>query len=104
MFARPLLLVLALPALAFGAEPTHWAYVAPVRPPIPLVRNTQATIRNAIDAFVLARLEKEGVAPSPEAERAILLRRVTLDLIGLPPTIDEGDAFLTDTRPDAYER
>jgi hypothetical protein len=99
MLVRPLLLVLALPMLAIGAEPMHWAYVAPVRPPVPA-----GAPRHAIDAFILARLKKEGLAPSPEAERAILLRRVTLDLTGLPPTIDEVDAFLADMRPEAYER
>src|SRR5262249_13640878 len=59
---------------------------------------------NAIDAFVLARLEKEGLKPSPEAEKTALLRRVTLDLTGLPPTPAEVDAFLADKNPDAYEK
>jgi hypothetical protein len=104
MFARSLLLIIALPAAVLGAEPKHWAYIAPIRPPLPQVRNPKSAILNAVDAFVRARLEKEGLAPSPEAERAVLLRRVTLDLIGLPPTIGELDAFLADTRPDAFER
>jgi hypothetical protein len=82
----------------------HWAFVPPVQPPIPEIRNPQSAIRNPIDAFVLARLEKEGLKPSPEADKATLLRRVTLDLTGLPPTLSELDAFLADTSPDAYER
>ena len=57
-----------------------------------------------IDAFIVARLEKEGLSPSPEADKARLIRRVTLDLTGLPPTPAEVDAFLTDTAPDAYEK
>ena len=61
-------------------------------------------VRNPIDAFILARLEREGLAPAPEAERGILIRRVTLDLTGLPPTLAEVDAFEHDSAPDAYER
>jgi hypothetical protein len=81
----------------------HWAYVKPVRPALPAVKDT-AWVRNPIDNFALARLEKEGLHPTREASREILIRRVSLDLIGLPPTIAETDAFLNDTRPDAYER
>ena len=73
------------------------------RRPIPAVAQA-AWVRNPIDAFVLARLEHEGLTPSPEADRATLLRRVTLDLTGLPPTPAEVDAFLADTSPDAYEK
>jgi hypothetical protein len=81
----------------------HWAYETPVRPPLPPVKNG-AWARNAIDFFILARLEKEGLAPSREAARETLIRRVTLDLTGLPPTPAEVDAFLADTSPDAYEK
>jgi hypothetical protein len=81
----------------------HWAFVAPKAPAAPEVRN-RAWRRNPVDDFVLARLEREGLAPSPEADRATLLRRVSLDLTGLPPTPEEVDAFLTDASPDAYER
>jgi Protein of unknown function (DUF1553)/Protein of unknown function (DUF1549)/Planctomycete cytochrome C len=81
----------------------HWAYVKPVRPPLPAVKD-RAWCRNPIDYFVLARLEKEGLKPSPEADKATLIRRVYLDLIGLPPTPEQVDAFLADTRPDAYDR
>jgi hypothetical protein len=81
----------------------HWAFIPPTRPALPGVKN-KAWVRNAIDAFVLARLEKEGLQPSPEADRATLLRRVSLDLTGLPPTLAELDAFLNDTSPNAYEK
>ena len=79
----------------------HWAFKAPVRPPIPKTRNTR-WLSNPIDAFVLARLE--NLTPSPEADKITLLRRVSLDLIGLPPTIAEVESFLADRRPEAYER
>jgi cytochrome c553 len=81
----------------------HWAYVAPRRPSPPKLPNAD-WVRNPIDAFVLARLRQGGLAPSPEAAKETLIRRVTLDLTGLPPTLDEIDAFLAETRPDAYER
>lgn len=81
----------------------HWAYVHPVQSPLPGVKNLDWT-RNPIDRFVLARLEREGVEPSPRAEKARLIRRVSLDLIGLPPSPEEVAAFVHDSRPDAYER
>jgi hypothetical protein len=83
--------------------PLHWSYAKLTRPRIPTVKN-QRWVRNPIDAFVLARLEREGLKPSPEADRVTLLRRVTLDLTGLPPTPGEVDAFLADRSPDAYEK
>jgi hypothetical protein len=81
----------------------HWAFKAPVRPPLPPVKNP-SWARSPIDLFVVARLEKEGLKPSPEADRVSLLRRLSLDLIGLPPTPDEIDAFLLDNSTDAYEK
>jgi hypothetical protein len=81
----------------------HWAFVPPVRPALPAV-NGARWARNPIDRFILARLEKEGLAPSPEADRTTLLRRVSLDLTGLPPTPEEVDAFLADQSPRAYEK
>lgn len=81
----------------------HWAFIPPVRPPLPEVKDKQWP-RNEIDYFVLARLEKEGLKPNPEADKATLIRRATLDLTGLPPTIEEVDGFLADRSPDAYER
>jgi Protein of unknown function (DUF1553)/Protein of unknown function (DUF1549)/Concanavalin A-like lectin/glucanases superfamily/Planctomycete cytochrome C len=82
---------------------THWAYTAPLRPEPPAVRNVQWP-RNPIDQFILARLEREGLQPSAEADRVTLLRRVTYDLTGLPPTPAEVDSFLADSSPDAYEK
>jgi hypothetical protein len=81
----------------------HWSFIAPERPAIPAVKNT-SWVRNPIDAFVLERLEREGLGPSPEAGRETLLRRVSLDLTGLPPTIAEMDAFLNDKSRGAYEK
>src|SRR3989442_1078062 len=83
--------------------PKHWAYVKPVRPELPAVERKE-WVKTPIDAFVLARLEHEGLEPSPAAAREILLRRVTLDLTGLPPSPAEIDAFLADTSADAYEK
>jgi mono/diheme cytochrome c family protein len=82
---------------------THWAYVAPKRPEAPAVAQA-GWARNDIDRFILARLEREGLKPSPEADKETLLRRVTYDLTGLPPTMAEMDAFLSDASPDAYEK
>jgi hypothetical protein len=81
----------------------HWAFRRPQRPPVPAVR-LKGWVRNPVDAFVLARLEKEGRRPAPEADRYTLLRRVSLDLRGLPPTPAEVDAFEQDRAPGAYER
>ncbi len=82
----------------------HWAFVPPRRPTVPEIANPKSPIRNSIDAFVSAKRQAAGLAASPEADRATLIRRVTLDLTGLPPTLQEVDAFLGDTSPDAYER
>ena len=82
---------------------THWAFIPPVRPALPEVRHRNWP-RNGIDHFVLAKLEQEDLEPSPEAERPTLIRRVSLDLTGLPPTPAEVDAFLADPSPDAYEK
>ncbi|MCI0456630.1 MAG: PSD1 and planctomycete cytochrome C domain-containing protein [Gemmataceae bacterium] len=81
----------------------HWAFVAPKRPPLPRIANASWP-RNALDHFILARLEKENLNPSPEADRVRLIRRVTFDLTGLPPTPAEVDAFLADRSPSAYEK
>jgi hypothetical protein len=81
----------------------HWSFIAPQRPKVPGVKNP-AGVRNAVDNFILERLEREGMQPSAEADRAMLIRRVSLDLTGLPPTPAEVDAFLSDASPNAYER
>ena len=88
---------------AWPSDDRHWAFVPPKRPRLAKVRDADWS-RNGIDHFVLARLEREGLAPSPEAGKATLLRRVTLDLIGLPPTLAELDAFLGDQSPGAYAK
>jgi mono/diheme cytochrome c family protein len=85
------------------ATETHWAFIAPRRPSLPEVKTT-GWERNPIDRFILRQLEDRGLAPSPEADRATLLRRVSLDLTGLPPSPDETAEFLSDPRPGAYER
>lgn len=100
-----LLGALTLAAPVFAADPnTHWSLRPRTRPSVPEVRKPQFAIRNPIDAFVLARLEKEGLSSAPEADRATLIRRVTFDLIGLPPAPAEVEAFVKDTAPDAYEK
>ncbi|MEX2261033.1 MAG: PSD1 and planctomycete cytochrome C domain-containing protein [Bryobacteraceae bacterium] len=81
----------------------HWAYIPPQRPALPKVGNA-GWPSNPIDRFVLSRLEKEGLSPSPQADRVTLLRRLSLDLIGLPPTVEEVDAFLKDKSKSAYEK
>ncbi len=81
----------------------HWSLVAPRRPELPPVGRSDWP-RNEIDHFVLARLERAGLQPSPEADRSTLLRRVTLDLTGLPPTAVEVQAFAADDSPEAYAR
>ncbi|HAM72191.1 MAG TPA: hypothetical protein DCM86_11155, partial [Verrucomicrobiales bacterium] len=90
--------------IAQGAEyQAHWAYLVPRRPSLPAVRQGE-WVRQPVDAFVLQQLEKRSITPSPEADRRTLLRRLSLDLVGLPPTPAELDAFVSDRRRDAYER
>jgi hypothetical protein len=80
-----------------------WSFIPPKRVALPTVKNAQ-WVRNAIDRFVLARLEREGLTPSPEADRRLLIRRVSLDLTGLPPTPAEVQGFVEDRSPNAYEK
>jgi hypothetical protein len=90
--------------IADGAQyQPHWAFIPPQRPALPKVKNA-GWVRNPIDNFILAELEKIGLQPAPEADRRTLARRLSLDLTGLPPAPEEVDAFLQDTSPDAYER
>jgi len=87
-----------------GAKWTgHWAYVAPERPAVPQVKSKKWA-RNDIDRFILAELERKGLKPNPEADRYTLIRRLSLDLTGLPPTIHEVDDFIADKSPNAYEK
>jgi hypothetical protein len=89
--------------IAQGApwEP-HWSFIKPERPAPPVVKN-EKSVRNAVDRFILAKLEAQGLAPAPEADRRTLARRLSLDLTGLPPEPDAVEKFLADTSPDAYE-
>jgi hypothetical protein len=90
--------------IAQGAKyERHWSLIPPRKHEFPHVKNT-GWVRNDIDRFVLARLEKEGVQPSPEADKRTLLRRLSFDLTGLPPTPAEVDAFIADKSPQAYEK
>ena len=89
--------------IAEGAEyRKHWSFEPPVRPAVPAVADK--AVRTAVDAFLLARLRSEGLSFSPEADRYALARRLSLDLTGLPPSIEAADRFAADPRPDAYER
>ena len=104
---RPLALLVSLicAAPAFAAEPaTHWSLRPRTRPTVPEVRDPKFAIRTPVDAFILDRLGKEGLSPAPEADRLTLVRRVTFDLTGLPPSPAEVDAFVNDKTPDAYEK
>ena len=92
-----------LAARPVPADDKHWAFVPPARPSVPRVRES-AWARNPIDRFILARLESQKQKHAPEADRSTLLRRLCLDLIGLPPSLPLQQAFLADTSPDAYER
>jgi hypothetical protein len=85
-----------------GEYEPHWAFVAPVKPPVPEVKD-KAWPRSPIDNYVLAKLESKGIKPSPEADKETLVRRVHMDLLGLPPTPEEIDAFVADTSDKAYE-
>ena len=94
----------AKPEVTHRKDPSgHWAFKPPVRPALPKV-SSPAWARGEIDRFILATLDREGLKPSPEADRPTLLRRASLDLIGLPPTPEEVDAFLADRSRDAYEK
>jgi mono/diheme cytochrome c family protein len=82
----------------------HWAFEKPALPSVPKVQSPKLRIQNPIDAFILARLKSARLQPSPEADRATLIRRLSLDLLGLPPSPEEVETFVNDAQPDAYER
>jgi hypothetical protein len=94
--------------IAQGAKyKPHWAYITPTRPAVPTIATTRAANEprgSEIDRFIVSRLEREGLTPSPQADRETLINRVTLTLTGLPPTLAEVDAFLNDKSPRAYEK
>ncbi|MSU48384.1 MAG: DUF1553 domain-containing protein [Opitutus sp.] len=94
----------AAPANEEPGSSRHWAFVPPSRPAVPKIDKSQFEIRHPIDAFIRARLQRENLQPSPEADRVTLIRRLSLDLVGLPPTIAEVDAFVQDRSPGAYEQ
>ena len=102
-------IIAVLPAAVAGGASsppraaTHWAFRPPVRPPVPVVKAVDR-VRTDVDRFILAALERRGVALNPQADRATLIRRVAFDLTGLPPTLDEIDAFRRDSSPRAAER
>ena len=81
----------------------HWAFRPPVRPTVPKAKNA-AWVRNPVDAFIAQEHEKRGLTPQGPAERGLLLRRVYLDLTGLPPTREQMQAYLADQAPEAYEK
>ena len=89
--------------VARADDQIHWSFQRPIRPKIASVKR-HGWPANAIDAFILARLEDESIEPSPSADRATLIRRLSLDLLGLPPTVDEVREFVLDDRPEAYDR
>lgn len=87
-----------------GTYDRHWSYQPVERPAVPAIDSSDFVLRNSLDHFVARRLESEGLTQSPEADRNALARRVALDVTGLPPTLEEVDAFLADGAPGAYER
>jgi len=101
----------AVASVGFSAERTEpklhdknaWTWRTPARPSVPAVKN-ERWVRNPIDAFILAKLEAKNLPPAPEANRATLIRRLSFDLTGLPPTPKEIDAFVHDPAPDAYQK
>src|SRR5687767_11368461 len=114
MNARRLAVAIALGAL-FGmaapppdrefrdSERRYWAFQKVVKPPVPTVQN-RTWVRTPIDAFILAKLEEKKITPNRPADKITLIRRVTLNLIGLPPSPEEVQAFVNDTSPQAYEK
>ena len=90
--------------IASGAEyQSHWSFIAPTRPQLPMVNN-EIWAKNPIDRFVLAKLEERGLTPAAEADRRTLARRVSLDVTGLPPSVELVDEFVADQSPNAYEK
>ncbi|HRJ09981.1 MAG TPA: PSD1 and planctomycete cytochrome C domain-containing protein [Prosthecobacter sp.] len=102
--AKPEPLALAPGPLITDEDREYWAFQPVRRPQVPEIRNSKSEIRNPVDLFIAAGLEKAGLHMAPEADRRTLIRRVTLDLTGLPPTPEEVEAFVKDTSPLAYER
>ena len=91
-------------SIDIAAGRQFWSFQPHGNSPVPPIRNPQSEIRNQIDTWVISRLDKEGLSPSPPADRRTLIRRLSFDLVGLPPTLTEVESFAADERPDAYER
>lgn len=89
--------------VAGAAYEPHWSFIPPKRPPLPHVKN-EAWVKNPIDRFILEKLEANGLEPAPEADRRTLARRLSLDLTGLPPAVEEVEQFVNDAAPNAYEK
>src|SRR5262249_6609367 len=85
-------------------DSAHWAFQRVIRPAVPAIQNSKLKILNPIDAFIAAEMEAKGIGPAPAADKITLLRRASLDLIGLPPTPEEVDAFLADNSPEAFDK
>src|SRR5262249_56663321 len=98
------LILVLIPATLAAEPPRDWAFKPVSKPTPPTIGNPKSEIRNPIDAFLLAELQKRSLGFAPETDRATFIRRVTFDLVGLPPTPKDIDAFVNDMRPDAYER
>src|SRR5262245_13168537 len=94
-------LLLAIAPLSCLAQSSHWAFKKPLLSPVPAIQNPKSKIQNPIDSYIIARLQANRLSPSPSADRRTLLRRVTFDLTGLPPTPPEIAAFLADKRSGA---
>src|SRR5215469_5090583 len=101
-----LLLTALLLSPCVQADPPHWSFRPRTHPAVPMITDSASRtwVRTSIDAFVLARLKASGLRPAPEADRITLIRRLSFDLTGLPPTPAEVDAFVKDQAPDAYEK
>jgi hypothetical protein len=99
-----LVITLFLAGSTCRAQTTHWSFKPPVRPAAPKIENRNSKLENPIDSFILDSLRKKGLTPSPSADRRTLIRRLTFDLTGLPPTPQEIAAFVTDRSPKAYEK
>ncbi len=94
----------AAPATKRTRDPNHWAFQPLSDPPLPEIKNQKSKIENPLDRFILAKIEAAGLSPAPQADKRTLIRRVTFDLTGLPPTPEEIDKFLADDSPEAFAR
>src|SRR3984957_10705508 len=101
--ATPILFPAEAPHVFTPAQKSYWAFQPIKNSPLPAVKN-RAWVKSPIDAFILAKLEEKNLQPNPRADKLTLLRRVTIDMTGLPPTQEEIQAFLSDKSPNAWEK